>query len=130
MAVLPSRAAPSTIAALEELLESLRREHASDDLLSDETALFIMQFGGHLAADSRGVSTRTLRRQFERLGVTLSEHMMRKRRELAMSLLADGVPIRDIARRLGFASAQTFARFIHREFATTATTLRRRLAGH
>ncbi len=129
MAVMPCRAASSTIAALEELLEDLRRQEVSDDLLSDETALFIMQFGGHLAADSRGVSTRTLRRQFERHGVTLSEHMMRKRRELAMSLLADGVPIRDVARRLGFASAQTFARFVHREFGITATTLRRRLAG-
>ena len=127
---MPSRAAPSTIAALEELLVDLRREKAGDELLSDETALFIMHFGGHLAADSRGVSTRTLRRQFERLGVTLSDHMMRKRRELALSLLADGLPIRDVAGRLGFASAQTFARFIHREFRTTATLLRRRLAGH
>ncbi len=129
MALMPYRAAPSTIAALEELLEKLRSEDASEDLLSDEMALFIMRFGGHLAADSRGVSTRTLRRQFERLGITLSEHMTRKRRVLALSLLADGTPIREIARRLGFASAQTFARFVHREFGTTATVLRRRFAG-
>jgi len=126
---MPGRAAFSMITALEELLESLRHEDRVTDLLSDETALFIMQFGGHLAADSRGVSTRTLRRQFERLGVTLSDHMMRKRRKLALTHLADGVPIRDIARQLGFASAQTLARFIHREFGTTATVLRRRLAG-
>lgn len=127
---MPARAAFSTIAALEELLENLRRENSGHDLLSDETALFIMQFGGHLAADSRGVSTRTLRRQFERLGVNLSDHMTRKRQKLALTLLGDRVPIREIARRLGFASAQTFARFVQREFGTTATALRRHLAGH
>jgi AraC-like DNA-binding protein len=127
---MPAKVALSTITALEELLENLRRENPGDDLLSDETALFIMQFGGHLAADSRGVSTRTLRRQFERLGVTLSDHMTSKRQKLALTLLGDSVPIREIARRLGFASAQTFARFIHREFGTTATVLRRRLDGH
>lgn len=130
MAPMPAKVALSTITALEELLENLRRENPGDDLLSDETALFIMQFGGHLAADSRGVSTRTLRRQFERLGVTLSDHMTSKRQKLALTLLGDSVPIREIARRLGFASAQTFARFIHREFGTTATVLRRRLDGH
>jgi AraC-like DNA-binding protein len=45
---------------------------------------------------------------------------------MALRLLASDLPVRAIALRLGFASSQTFARFLRREFGATATALRLR----
>ncbi len=98
------------------------------DLTDEETVLFILRFGIRLVAGRRGVSERTLRRQFERIGLRLSDLLQERRRDLALGLLAGDLPVGAVALRLGFSSSQTFARFLRREFGATARELRRRLA--
>lgn len=98
-----------------------------DDLLGDATALSILRNGLSFTAVRRGVSERTLRRQFQRAGISLSRHLVEKRRVLSILMLASGSPIAEIAETLGFSSPQTFARFVRRELRTTATALRRYL---
>lgn len=77
-----------------------------------------------LTARTLGLSERTFRRQFERKGLRLSDLLGERRRQMALRLLASDLPVRTIADRLGFASSQTFARFLRREFGATATALR------
>lgn len=85
----------------------------------------IFRLGVREAAERLGVSERTLRRRYARLGTRLHDHLGRLRRERALDLLAGGLPVSVIALRLGFASSQTFARWMRKTFGTTATALRR-----
>ena len=96
------------------------------DLLDEEAVLFVLHFGMRLTARRLGLSERTFRRQFERHGLRLSDLLGERRRQMALQLLASDLPVRTIAHRLGFASSQTFARFLRREFGATATVLRLR----
>ena len=85
----------------------------------------ILRLGVRTAAERLGVSERTLRRRYARLGTRLHDHLGRLRRERALDLLAGGLPVSVIALRLGFASSRTFARWVRRTFGMTATELRR-----
>ena len=96
------------------------------DLLDEEAVLFVLQFGMRLTARKLGLSERTFRRRFERKGLRLSNLLGERRRQMALQLLASDLPVGTIAHRIGFASSQTFARFLRREFGTTATALRLR----
>ena len=96
------------------------------DLFDEEAVLFVLHFGMRLTARKLGLSERTFRRQFERKGLKLSDLLGERRRQMALQLLSSDLPVRTIAQRLGFASSQTFARFLRREFGATATALRLR----
>lgn len=96
-------------------------------LSDDEADLRLLRFGVRIVAEHLGISERTLRRQFQRQGIRLRDHIRRRRRELALRLLGGDLPVGTLASRLGFSSSQTFARFVRREFGETATGLRRRI---
>jgi AraC-like DNA-binding protein len=96
-------------------------------LLSEEMAIFLVRFGPRLAASRVGISERTLRRRFERRGLQLAAYTKESRLKMVPHLLATDLSLRTVADRLGFASPQTFARFIRREFGETATAIRVRL---
>ena len=89
--------------------------------------MFLVRFGPRLAASQNGISERTLRRRFERRGLRLAVHLKECRRKFAERLLLTNLPFTTVASRLGFSSPQTFARFMRREYGTTATEVRRRL---
>ena len=95
-----------------------------DDLLSDEIAVLLLRYGAHIVAERREMSDRTLRRAFERRGVSLLEHLRARRRAMALRLLSTGLSFETVAHRLGFASSQVFARFVRREFGRTGSELR------
>jgi len=97
------------------------------DLLDDESVLFFLRFGIRIGAGSLGIAVRTLRRRFEERGLRLADLLEARRRDETLRLLSGGLPVASIALRLGFSSAQTFARYIRRNFGTTATGLRKRL---
>lgn len=109
--------------------EPERRLSPAEELLSEELALSLVRFGVRAVAENRRVSERTLRRQFEREGVTVQEHVAHIRLEMARRLLVSRRPMCEIAGELGFASTQTFDRFVHREMGLTPTSLRRALRG-
>jgi AraC-like DNA-binding protein len=96
-------------------------------LLSEEMAIFLVRFGPRLTASRKGISERTLRRRFERCGLRLAVYTKESRLKLVQRLLATDLSLTTISDRLGFASPQTFARFMRREFNETATEARRRL---
>ena len=97
------------------------------DLLDDEGVLFFLRFGIRVGAGTLGIAVRTLRRRFEKRGLRLADLLEARRRDETLRLLSGGLPIASIALRLGFSSAQTFARYVRRNFGTTATGLRKRL---
>jgi AraC-like DNA-binding protein len=97
-----------------------------DELFSEEAALFLMRFGVRAMAEKRCVSERTLRRQFERFGLGIEEHLAGIRRALIPRLLASKTPLSDVAAQLGFASAKTLARYVQREFGLSPRELRRK----
>ena len=96
-------------------------------LLSEEMAIFLVRFGPRLAASREGISERTLRRRFERRGLHLAAYTKESRLKMVPRLLATDLSLTTISDRLGFASSQTFARFVRREFNETPTEARRRL---
>lgn len=93
--------------------------------LSEDELLFILLHGIGNFAHRRGISQRTLRRRLARSGSRLVDRLEMTRRTLATNLLATDISINDLARRLGFASAQTFGRYFKREFGQTATKMRK-----
>jgi AraC-like DNA-binding protein len=93
--------------------------------LSEDEILFILLHGLDNFAHGRGISQRTLRRRLARSGSRLVDRLEMTRRALATNLLATDISIHDLARRLGFASAQTFGRYFKREFGQTATKMRK-----
>jgi AraC-like DNA-binding protein len=96
-------------------------------LLDDEGVLFFLRFGIRVGAGSLGIPERTLRRRFEERGLRLADLLEARRRDETLRLLSGGLPVASIALRLGFSSAQTFARYMRREFGSTASGLRKRL---
>lgn len=104
-----------------------RPEEGVPDLLDEETALFLLRFGIRLGVGLFGVSERTLRRRFERRGVRLSDLLAKRRRREALRLLSEEIPLKAIAPHLGFSSTQTLARYLRREFGSTATLLRKQI---
>ncbi len=106
---------------------SHRPEAGLFELLDDETVLFLLRSGIRLGAGIFGVSERTLRRRFQKQGIRLSDLVSERRRTEALRLLAGNFPLKTIALLLGFASTQTLARYLRREFGVTATVLRKEL---
>jgi AraC-like DNA-binding protein len=93
--------------------------------VTSETDLILVRLGVRAAAERLGISERTLRRQFDRRGLRLRDHLVARRREMTLGLLAGDLPVATVASRLGFASSQTFARYVRRQFGATATDVRR-----
>lgn len=104
-----------------------RLEAGLFELLDDETVLFLLRSGIRLGAGIFGVSERTLRRRFQKQGIRLSDLVSERRRTESLRLLAENFPLKTIALLLGFASTQTLARYLRREFGVTATVLRKEL---
>jgi len=107
---------------------TVRWEGLAPDLLDEETVLFLLRFGVRLGAGRFGLSERTFRRRFQSRGLRLADLLADRRRALTFRLLSGALPVTTVALRLGFSSAQTFARYFWREFGATATELRSRLA--
>ena len=99
----------------------------ADELLTEEMALLLVRFGVGGTARRLGVSERTLRRDFVRAGASVHDHISRTRRAMAVRLLASSCPLARVAEEIGFASSQTFARFVAREFGFTPSALRKSL---
>lgn len=102
-----------------------RRTSEGYENLSEDDVLFILLHGLGNFAHGRGISQRTLRRRVARSGRRLVDRLEMTRRTLATDLLATDISIHDLARRLGFASAQTFGRYFKRKFGQTATNMRK-----
>lgn len=98
---------------------------SSSELLDDESVLSLLRFGVRVAASRLGVSERTFRRRFELHGLRLGACLRARRRELTLRKLEGDHPLSSVALELGFGSPQSFARYVRREFGTTATNLRR-----
>jgi AraC-like DNA-binding protein len=96
-----------------------------DYLLSDELILFIVRFGLRLTASRWGMSERTLRRMFAALGTSPRGLIHDVRRREAGRLLATDQPFADVARHLGFSTEKTFSRWVHQEFGSPPTAVRR-----
>lgn len=116
------------VEVLERALSSFRRGDAERDLLSEETALLLLRCGSAVVARQYGVSERTLRRRFEKIGSRLEWHCAERRRNIALRLLAEGLPNEVIAARLGLSSASSFCRFAKREIRESPKDLRLRLS--
>ena len=99
----------------------------AEELLSEEMAILLVRFGVRGTAEKLGVSERTLRREYVKAGRTALEHVHHTRRTMALRLLVSRRPISEVARALGFASTQTFSRFVRREFGLTPTALHKAL---
>ncbi len=95
------------------------------NLLSDELILFIVRFGLRLTASRWGMSERTLRRIFNALGTSPRELIHDVRRREAERLLRTNQPLSDVARHLGFSTEKTFSRWVHEEFGSPPTAVRR-----
>jgi AraC-like DNA-binding protein len=108
-------------------MATTRQGRAPDgyESLSEDELVFILRYGLGNFAHGRGISERTLRRRLVRSGPRLVDRLETTRRTLATELLATDISIHDLARRLGFASAQTFGRYFKREFGETATNMRK-----
>ncbi len=78
------------------------------------------------AAENLAVSTRTLRRMLAEQGMSFSNLLDRERREKAMLLLkSSGVPLEDVAERLGYSTLSNFGRAFHQWTGTTPGAYRR-----
>jgi AraC-like DNA-binding protein len=96
---------------------------SDEEILDEEELLLLVRHGVSAVAARQQTSVRTLRRICARRGLSLAEYRLAAKRELARRLLAAGMPVKEVAARLGFASSQTFARFVRREFGMTATRI-------
>jgi AraC-like DNA-binding protein len=100
----------------------LRDPEAAFTLTNDEVAVLIQRGVSGLARYFK-VSPRTLRRLCAKKGISLREFRALLIVAAARTLLHSGLPVKDVARRLGFSSSQTFARFLRRECGATASRL-------
>ena len=101
----------------------------SDPGLTPEELLELVQRGGRGLIERTGVPGRTRRRRLARGGTSLHDVKRSARRGLAASLLSSSLPLKEIARKLGYSSTQTLSRFVRQEFGTTPIDLRKRLLG-
>jgi len=93
--------------------------------LSEDEARCLLEGGVASLAALQRVSRRTVHRRLALLGTSPRVLITGLRRERTPRLLKEGIPLAEIAARLGFASTQTLARFVRREFGVTATELRK-----
>src|SRR6266511_3191811 len=108
---------------------SVRSERlkASAEELSD----LVLRGGSEALSKAMGMSLRTLRRHFERKGISLFAFRQARRASLAVNLLQrPEIRLRDLVTRLGFSNPASVARFVHSEFGMTPGELRRQLAPH
>ncbi|MFI5179840.1 MAG: helix-turn-helix domain-containing protein [Thermoanaerobaculia bacterium] len=105
--------------------EAKVRDLSPSYLLSDELVLFIVRFGLRLTASRWGMSERTLRRLYAALGTSPHDLIHDVRRREAGRLLATNQPLPDVARHLGFSTEKTFSRWVHEEFGSPPTAVRR-----
>ena len=89
-----------------------RRAAAADLLITDPSD----QRSLSELADLAGVSSRTLARLFLiGTGLTFGAWRTEVRLRASLSLLADGVPLTGVARRVGYATPSAFVAAFHRE---------------
>jgi AraC-like DNA-binding protein len=93
----------------------------------EESAMLLVE-GAKALAKRRGVSLRTLRRQFVAQGKTLAEFVHSRRTALAVNLLQEEeVSFGRAGQTLGFSNQSSFARFVKREFGQSPRQLRANL---
>jgi AraC-like DNA-binding protein len=98
--------------------------------LSDDAALVLLLEGSKSLARRRGVSLRTLRRQFAARGTTLANFVLSRRAALTVNLLqGKEITLRRAGQMLGFSNGSSFARFVRREFGQSPRDLHRDLQG-
>lgn len=124
---MPNLAGGTRPSGSDALPDAAHTEGAARRSLPDEALLLVVHQGVPALARMWGMSERTLRRRCALLGVCVGEQSASLKRDLTERLLAGDLPIASVAARLGFASSQTLARFVRREFGVTPTSLRRRL---
>jgi AraC-like DNA-binding protein len=92
---------------------------------SDDLTDCLLLEGSKALAKRRGVSLRTLRRQFAARGTTLADIVLSRRAALTMNLLqGDEISLRRVGQLLGFSCATSFSRFVKREFGQSPRDLR------
>lgn len=99
----------------------------SDSVLTPEELTELVVHGGRGLILNTGVAGRTRRRMLARGGTSLHDVKRAARRRLAASLLSSSLPLKEIAKKLGYSSTQTLSRFIRQEFGTTPIELRQEL---
>jgi methylphosphotriester-DNA--protein-cysteine methyltransferase len=92
--------------------------------LTPEDLIELVEHGGRGLILRTEVAGRTRRRMLARGGTSLHEVKRAARRRLAMSLLAAPLPLKEIAKKLGYSSTQTLSRFVRQEFGKTPIELR------
>lgn len=79
----------------------------------------------HILARELGISPTLLARRFkDEVGESVAKWFLHERLDIACSLLGDGLSTREIARRLGYSSAQNFATTFRRELGTSPSQFR------
>lgn len=94
---------------------------------SDRSRAILFQAGSAALAAHRGYSVRTLRRRLEEEGETLRSSTDQLRAADTLRLLGEGCSPTEVARRIGFATPQSFCRFCYRIWGEAPTALLRRL---
>lgn len=94
---------------------------------SEETIALLVRSGLGGAAKRKQVSTRTIRRRFERMGQTVSDFVRIVRSDMVRIHIANGKPLSAIALLVGFNSTRSLARFIHQSFGMSPSELRGKL---
>jgi AraC-like DNA-binding protein len=95
---------------------------------SEQAVSSLLAGGSKELASRSGVSVRTLRRHFNRDGLTLRGVVCAKRAAVILNLMQAGMPLAGIARRVGLSGSPALARFVRREFGTTPKVLAADLA--
>jgi AraC-like DNA-binding protein len=98
------------------------------ELLESPAFIQILILGGlPIAAKEAHISPRTIQRRLKGEGTFVRDLSRSCRRMRLRALLLAGVPARDIATELGFATVQSLNRFTRAEFGQPVETLRRHL---
>jgi AraC-like DNA-binding protein len=127
LAPLPSKKiAPRTDLLLGTTKRALLRQY----LLSERGSALLIGVGLKRVAGILGVSSRTLRRSLEEAGLRPAEHVRRLRRAAVLRGLSGNGPMKNVASTSGFASQQSMAHFVRREFNMAAGALRLLLRWH
>jgi AraC-like DNA-binding protein len=95
--------------------------------ISDATAIALVRCGLREASVYERVSSRSVRRQLDKHGMTVTAFVDEVRLRSAEELLSHGFRTDQIATALRFAKPVTFRRFVRRKFGVDVRTLRREL---
>lgn len=105
-----------------DTLDQLRTVHI-DTFLNNR---FFLSAGEGILAEELGVSRRQLDRIFQKLyGRSYREKLLEVRAEAACDLLKEGLPIREIAERVGYGSSSNFTAFFKSVYGITPSQYRR-----